>query len=71
VSETPEDVTLTAIVVETTPGIGLFGGACTSDLQSTFTTVTLEQPLAGRTLLGCAPQGRGGDPRDCNEQPSW
>jgi hypothetical protein len=73
VSETPTDVTLTAVVVETEPGSGLFGVACTADLESEFVNVDLDAPLAARTLLGCDPQGRfsgsasedGSGPSDC------
>jgi hypothetical protein len=53
VEETPEDVTLTAVVGDKI--LNPFGGGCTDDMNSEFVNVTLEGPLGDRELLGCAP----------------
>jgi hypothetical protein len=57
VEETPEDVTLTAVVGDKI--VNPFGGGCTDDLNVEFVDATLEAPLGDRQLLGCAPGPEG------------
>lgn len=73
VEETPEDVTITAVVGDKI--VNPFGGGCTDDLNVESVDVTLAEPLGDRELLGCAPGADGmqnlfGDVRqgdDCAE----
>jgi hypothetical protein len=57
VEETPEDVTLTAVVGDKI--VNPFGGGCTDDLNVEFVDVSLEEPLGERRLLGCMPGADG------------
>ncbi len=57
VEETPEDVTITAVVGDKI--VNPFGGGCDADLNFEFVDVALEAPLGDRQLLGCAPGPEG------------
>lgn len=55
VSETEEEVDITAVVSEKNPGSGLFTTPCTTDMGFEHVEVVLQRPVGGRVLTGCAP----------------
>jgi hypothetical protein len=58
VEETPEDVTITAVVE--TRSANLLGQGCDMDMNFEYVDLTLEEPLGERSLVGCGRRGADG-----------